>query len=114
LILSVDELGLGGGSLSVLSVLSVFSCGGSMDPVKDPVCGMTVEPDKALRMTYNAHDYYFCSVSCSRAFQADPARYAEQHDPPYTVSGGIAAPRFGSAGSGGLENEPAPEFRRKR
>jgi YHS domain-containing protein len=85
-----------------------------MDPVKDPVCGVAVESDKALRMTYNARDYYFCSVSCSRAFQADPARYTEPHDAPYTVGGGMAAPRFGSAGSGGLENEPAPEARRNK
>jgi Cu+-exporting ATPase len=48
-----------------------------MDPVKDPVCGMTVEPNNATRMIYNAHPYHFCSTSCSRAFQADPARYAE-------------------------------------
>ena len=48
-----------------------------MDSVKDPVCGMTVEPDRALRMTYNARDYYFCSTSCSRAFQSDPARYTQ-------------------------------------
>jgi YHS domain-containing protein len=85
-----------------------------MSPVQDPVCGMTVQPDRALRGTYNARDYYFCSTSCSRAFQADPARYTEQHDPPYTVSHGMTAPRFGSAGSGGLENEPAPEVRRRR
>jgi YHS domain-containing protein len=85
-----------------------------MDPVKDPVCGMTVDSANSIRMTYNARDYYFCSTSCSRAFQTDPARYADRSEAPYTVSGGMAAPRFGSAGSGGLENEPAPEPRRKK
>ena len=57
-----------------------------MDPVKDPVCGMTVDSANSIRMTYNARDYYFCSTSCSRAFQADPARYADRSDAPYTVS----------------------------
>ncbi len=85
-----------------------------MDPVKDPVCGMTVDSANSIRMTYNARDYYFCSTSCSRAFQVDPARYTDHSDAPYTVSGGMAAPRFGSAGSGGLENEPAPEVRKKK
>lgn len=85
-----------------------------MHPVPDPVCGMSVNPDNAITLTYNAQDYYFCSVACSREFQADPARFTEPQDEPYTVSGGMAAPRFGSAGSGGLENEPAPEVRRKR
>ncbi|HEV8150538.1 MAG TPA: heavy metal-binding domain-containing protein [Gemmatimonadales bacterium] len=33
----------------------------------------------------------------------------EQHEPPYTKSGGIVAPKFGSAGSGGAEYEPGPE-----
>jgi hypothetical protein len=29
--------------------------------------------------------------------------------PPYTTKHGITAPKFGSAGSGGAENEPGPE-----
>jgi hypothetical protein len=30
-------------------------------------------------------------------------------NPPYTTKHGITAPKFGSAGSGGAENEPGPE-----
>ena len=30
-------------------------------------------------------------------------------EPPFTKSGNIAAPKFGSAGSGGAELEPGPE-----
>lgn len=30
-------------------------------------------------------------------------------NPPYTTKKGVTAPKFGSAGSGGLENEPGPE-----
>ena len=33
----------------------------------------------------------------------------ERHEPPYTTTGGISAPKFGSAGSGGLEYERLPE-----
>ena len=33
----------------------------------------------------------------------------EDRNPPYTTTGPITAPKFGSAGSGGLENEPGPE-----
>ena len=43
----------------------------------DPVCGMTV-PAKAASFPL-AHDgvtYYFCSTSCRRRFEQDPAAYA--------------------------------------
>ncbi len=33
----------------------------------------------------------------------------EDRNPPHTTTGPITAPEFGSAGSGGLENEPGPE-----
>lgn len=33
----------------------------------------------------------------------------EKHEPPHTTKGGITAPKFGAAGSGGAENEPVPE-----
>ena len=33
----------------------------------------------------------------------------EQHEPPYTTKGRMTAPKFGSAGSGGLEYERLPE-----
>jgi Cu+-exporting ATPase len=44
--------------------------------VKDPVCGMTVDPDKT---EYHAHhadqDYHFCSAGCRTKFVADPDHY---------------------------------------
>lgn len=33
----------------------------------------------------------------------------ERHEPPYTTTGRISTPKFGSAGSGGLEYERLPE-----
>ena len=83
-----------------------------MARVRDAVCGMMVDPDTAAaRATHNSRDFYFCSEECSRAFQDDPEVYADKEkEEPYTTKG-FTAPKFGSAGSGGLEHEPAPEGR---
>ncbi|HET6578726.1 MAG TPA: YHS domain-containing protein [Gemmatimonadales bacterium] len=88
-----------------------------MEQVRDPVCGMIIDRETAkAQMTYEGREVYFCSHECRRAFQADPGRYAgaepERHEPPYTVSHHVTAPKFGSAGSGGLEDEPGPERHR--
>ncbi|MDH4153715.1 MAG: heavy metal translocating P-type ATPase [Nitrospira sp.] len=41
----------------------------------DPICGMTVEPEKAAgRYDYNGTTYYFCALSCLDRFRADPER----------------------------------------
>jgi Cu+-exporting ATPase len=43
---------------------------------KDPVCGMTVDPEKTPhRATHSGTDYFFCSSGCRTKFEADPARY---------------------------------------
>jgi Cu+-exporting ATPase len=79
---------------------------------KDPVCGMAVDTATAAggRVVYESEELYFCSDSCRRTFEAEPERFVpERHEPPFTVKGGIAAPKFGAAASGGLEYEPVPE-----
>ena len=44
--------------------------------VKDPVCGMTVDPaTTAHRADHNGKDYFFCSAGCRTKFVADPDRY---------------------------------------
>ena len=43
--------------------------------VKDPVCGMTVDPDTAIRRTHDGETYFFCSEHCAESFAADPERY---------------------------------------
>ena len=49
-----------------------------MQKVKDPVCGMTVDPHTAShRAEHNGHPYYFCSNGCRTKFEADPARYLD-------------------------------------
>ena len=42
----------------------------------DPVCGMTVAPERAAgQFEYRGHTYYFCGKGCLERFKADPARY---------------------------------------
>ena len=46
------------------------------DRVRDPVCGMTVDPHTAKhRHTHDGRPYYFCSARCRERFVAEPARY---------------------------------------
>lgn len=99
---------------------------------RDPVCGMYVDIATATHSsTFEGETYYFCSAGCKRTFDANPAHYVEhgvplrgakgagdastradqleRHEPPFTKSGGIVSPKFGSAGSGGAEYERLPE-----
>jgi Cu+-exporting ATPase len=44
--------------------------------VKDPVCGMTVDPHTAKhRAEYRGRTYYFCSGRCRERFEAEPEKY---------------------------------------
>ncbi|MEJ2246339.1 MAG: heavy metal translocating P-type ATPase [Acidobacteriota bacterium] len=44
--------------------------------VKDPVCGMTFDPDHAVASwKYKGRDYYFCNPGCLEKFRQDPERY---------------------------------------
>ncbi len=62
---------------------------GSGGRVLDPVCGMTVDPGKALAATHAGTTYYFCSPRCRDRFEADPARYLEPRE---AVSGASSRP----------------------
>jgi P-type Cu+ transporter len=46
--------------------------------VRDPVCGMDVEPGQAAggRAEYGGATHWFCNPGCREKFVADPARYA--------------------------------------
>jgi heavy metal translocating P-type ATPase len=51
--------------------------------VKDPVCGMTVDPHTAKhRHSHEGHPYYFCSAKCRERFAADPRKYLEPDSSP--------------------------------
>jgi YHS domain-containing protein len=43
----------------------------------DPVCGMSVDPDKAESSRYEGETFYFCSTNCKDTFEAQPADYAK-------------------------------------
>jgi len=46
--------------------------------VKDPVCGMWVDPHSTPhKAEHNGHPYYFCSSGCKSKFVAEPAQYVE-------------------------------------
>jgi len=48
-----------------------------MPSVKDPVCGMDVDPNSAVASEeHEGKKYYFCSAACHEKFKADPKRYA--------------------------------------
>ncbi len=48
---------------------------------RDPVCGMTVPADGALREVYAGTTYVFCSEHCLRTFRDHPARYLSEATP---------------------------------
>ena len=42
----------------------------------DPVCGMTIDPQRAAGwFEYGGQTYYFCALSCREKFEADPEKY---------------------------------------
>ncbi len=44
--------------------------------VKDPVCGMEVDPKTAAgKSDYKGQAYYFCSNGCKKAFDKEPEKY---------------------------------------
>lgn len=45
--------------------------------VKDPVCGMEVDPKTVKEKSdYQGKTYYFCSGGCKKAFDKEPQKYA--------------------------------------
>lgn len=44
--------------------------------VKDPVCGMMVDPETApAKVEYKGQTYYFCALGCKAAFEKAPEKY---------------------------------------
>jgi Cu+-exporting ATPase len=59
----------------------------------DPVCGMTVDPQKARSHVHEGTAYYFCSQRCHDRFAAEPAKYlkpqAADPEPPAAMPGAV-------------------------
>jgi len=44
--------------------------------VKDPVCGMDIDPESAAgKSEYKGKTYYFCGSTCKEQFEANPEKY---------------------------------------
>jgi YHS domain-containing protein len=44
--------------------------------VKDPVCGMEIDPKTAAgKSVYQGQTYYFCSAGCKKDFDKEPQKY---------------------------------------
>ena len=48
------------------------------EPIKDLVCGMTLDKDQAAATAeYQGHAYYFCTSGCKAEFEKDPKKYVQ-------------------------------------
>ena len=64
---------------SSLSGTALSDKAGEKRAVKDPVCGMDVDPATAKhKADYEGAPYFFCSVGCREKFVAQPQRYMKQ------------------------------------
>ncbi len=73
--------------------------------IKDPVCGMDVDPEKAAGSSdYNGKVTYFCSSKCKTRFDADPAAYAASVES--SPGAGSGAKKQAVAGGGDKVKDP--------
>lgn len=53
--------------------------------VKDPVCGMELDPKTATNKSqYKGQTYYFCSSGCKASFDKDPEKYVGAPSQPHS------------------------------
>ena len=54
--------------------------------VKDPVCGMTIDPGRAVgSFEHHGETYYFCSAHCLHKFRKEPERFVNKPAEPVMV-----------------------------
>ena len=60
--------------------------------MKDPVCGMDVNPATARYKTpHNGKEYFFCSTGCLAKFQANPEKILSSPPKPMTMTSGLVS-----------------------
>ena len=71
--------------------------------VKDPVCGMMVDPATARggSVEHAGTTYYFCNPRCAERFRAEPAKYLSPDYKPAGMAG------MGMVAIGGIKTAPA-------
>jgi len=76
---------------------------GSTQFVRDPVCGMKIDPNTSRHQyEFEGQDYYFCSAGCRAKFMADPRKYLA----------GLQASKTGAAPEGTIYTCPMhPQIR---
>lgn len=87
------------------SCCSIDSKKGAANLVKDPVCGMMIDPTSAKggRSQYKDQTYYFCNPKCKTKFDAEPTKYLYKQ-----------APEINSGNSDSIYTCPMhPEIRQK-
>ena len=58
------------------NVIGQPQIGTEQKSAKDPVCGMSVNPESAAgHDRHEGQDYFFCSQHCLERFRSDPNRY---------------------------------------
>src|SRR5688572_12554325 len=64
---------------------------GAADAVRDPVCGMSVDPATSRhRAEHHGETYHFCSAGCRAKFVTDPEKYLRaKSEPPKARPGTI-------------------------
>lgn len=59
----------------------------SSGPARDPVCGMTVDPQAAKHVhVHDGERFVFCGPRCKQKFESDPDRYLTKTDAPTATS----------------------------
>jgi P-type Cu+ transporter len=49
--------------------------------VRDPVCGMMVDPQKsAAKVVHDGQTYYFCALRCAQQFENEPRKFLALHN----------------------------------
>lgn len=82
---------------------------------KDPVCGMTVNPQRSISLIHQDHTYFFCRPACRDKFKADPEAYLNKAPPSKEPDGrhficpmcpGVSSDRPSACPSCGMALEP--------
>src|SRR5208282_1857604 len=73
-----------------LDPVDIPNAASSSAKVKDPVCGMDVNPATArFKTPHNGQEYFFCSAGCLAKFQANPEKILSSSPKPMAMTSGL-------------------------